>query len=71
MTNSQHLRTVEEARADLARKGMPVAAWARANGLPVRPVYDVLSGRNKGKTGMAHKVAVLLGIKAGEVEGVQ
>ncbi len=68
MTRTKHLRTPDEVRAELARKGVPVAAWARANGLPIRPVYDVLTGRNKGKSGMAHRAAVLLGIKEGEVE---
>lgn len=68
MAGKKKLRTPEEIRRELKRKGMPIAALARANGLPVRPVYDLLTGRNKGQTGMAHKAAVLLGLKEGEIE---
>lgn len=68
MTRKKQLRTPEEVRRELERKGIPIAAWARANGLPPRPVYDVLTGRNRGKTGMAHRAAVLLGLKEGVIE---
>ena len=68
MTRKKQLRTPEEVRRELEHKGIPIAAWARANGLPPRPVYDVLTGRNAGKTGMAHKAAVLLGLKDGEID---
>ena len=68
MTRKKQLRTPEEVRRELERKGIPIAVWARANGLPPRPVYDVLAGRNAGRYGVAHKAAVLLGLKEGEIE---
>ncbi|WP_288231007.1 DNA-binding protein [uncultured Desulfovibrio sp.] len=67
MTRKKQLRTPEEVRRELEHKGIPIAVWARANGLPPRPVYDVLAGRNRGRYGVAHKAAVLLGIKDGEI----
>ena len=71
MTRKKKLHTPESIRQELRRKGVSIAALARANGLPVRTVYDLLSGRNKGETGMAHRAAVLLGIKEGEIESAQ
>ena len=62
--------TPQEAREAMKRQGIPIARWARANGVPVRAVYEVLLGRNRGCFGTAHKVAVLLGIKEGEIEHV-
>ncbi len=64
----RHLMTVEEARADLDRRGLGVTAWARQHGVQARTVYDVLAGKCKGRRGEAHKVAVLLGLKDGEIE---
>lgn len=61
------LRTPEEVRAEFKRKGVSIASWATANNLSVNMVFEVLSGRKKGIRGQAHKVAVLLGLKEGEV----
>lgn len=61
------LRTPEDVRRDFARKGISVASWARANGLSPRDVYDVLSRRTKAVYGTSHNIAVLLGIKEGEI----
>jgi gp16 family phage-associated protein len=54
-------------RAELDRKGISIAAWARQNNVSIRRVYDVLLGRTTGKYGEAHKAAVLLGMKDGEI----
>lgn len=61
------LRTPEEVRAEFQRKGVSIASWATANNLNVNMVFEVLSGRKKGIRGQAHKIAVLLGLKEGEV----
>lgn len=37
MSGKKKLRTPEDIRRELKRKGMPIAALARANNLPVRP----------------------------------
>lgn len=60
-------RSPEAARAELERQGISVAAFARQHALPYGTVYQVLTGRKKGRRGAAHRAAVLLGIKAGVV----
>lgn len=62
------VKTVEEVRRDLDRRGKSVRQWAREHGLSDRIVYEVLRGRFKGRRGQAHKAAVLLGLKEGVVE---
>ena len=47
---------------------MPIAVLARKYGLSARTVYDVLAGRNRGRYGEAHKAAVILGLKEGEID---
>lgn len=66
MAKRKKLKTPAEARHGLAASGLTIAGWAREHGLRPRHVYDVLSGRNRGAFGEAHRIAVLLGIKEGE-----
>lgn len=61
------LRTPDEVRAEFQRKGISIAAWATANNLNTNMVFEVLAGRKKGVRGQSHKIAVLLGLKEGEV----
>lgn len=60
-------RTAAEAKAELERKGISISAWARANNLSGQVVHQVLAGTVKGTRGEAHRAAVLLGMKQGEV----
>ena len=60
-------KTKEEVLADFARKGQSVRGWAIANGLSPAVVRGVLSGRLTGRIGEAHKAAVKLGLKDGEI----
>jgi gp16 family phage-associated protein len=60
-------RTVEQVKAELARKGVSIAEWAEANELRPLVAYRVLSGRYKATRGQAHRAAVLLGLKQGEI----
>lgn len=61
------LRTSKDVRDEFNRKGVSVASWARANGFETNLVFEVLSGRKKGVRGQSHKIAVKLGLKAGEI----
>ncbi|RGP55990.1 DNA-binding protein [Pseudomonas abyssi] len=61
------LRTPEEAREELRNKGISISSWAAANGFSVNMVFEVLAGRKQGVRGQAHKIAVKLGLKEGEV----
>lgn len=61
------LKTSKLARKDLDAKGLSIAEFARMHQLPYATVYQVLSGKKKGRRGAAHKAAVLLGMKHGVV----
>lgn len=61
------LKTREEVLEDLARKGISIASWAKANGLNPAVVHGVLKGGRQARIGQSHKAAVLLGIKDGEI----
>lgn len=61
------LRTPQEAKDELERKGVSVAAWSVANGFNPNLVLMILSGQRKPTRGQSHNIAVRLGIKAGEV----
>ena len=61
------LLTPEQARADLDRRGKSIAEFSREHGLNKNLVSDLLNGRKKGRRGEAHRAAVLLRIKDGEV----
>lgn len=61
------IRTPDEIRAEFKRKGVSISSWALANGFSTNLVFEVLSGRKKCIRGQAHKVAVMLGMKQGEI----
>lgn len=61
------IRTPDEVRAEFQRKGISISQWAAANGFAVNMVFEVLAGRKKGVRGQAHRIAVKLGLKEGEV----
>lgn len=65
------IRTPDDVRAEFKRKGVSISAWALANGFSTNLVFEVLSGRKKCVRGQAHKVAVLLGLKDGEIADVR
>lgn len=48
----------------LDASGISVSDWARQHGFPREIVYSLLSGRCRGRRGMAHRVALALGLKA-------
>lgn len=61
------MKTPDEAKAELVRRGETVADWARRHMVDAGHVRGVLAGRVKGRNGEAHKIAVLLGIKDGVI----
>ena len=60
------LRTPEQARAELRRKGVSVTQWAVSNGFSPNLVFEVLSGRRNPTLGQTHRIAVALGLKRGQ-----
>jgi len=63
----EKLLSPKQAKELLARRGVAVAAWARQHQVSVAATRRVLDGRCKGLRGQGHTVAVLLGIKEGEI----
>lgn len=63
----KQLKTREEVLADFARKGMSIRRWAIEHGVQPATANAVLKGRLRGRIGESHKVAVLLGLKDGEI----
>lgn len=61
------IRTPQEVRNEFIRKGVSIASWARLNGFDKGTVSQVLSGCNTATRGRGHKIAVLLGLKDGEI----
>lgn len=61
------LKSIAQVRAELDRAGMTVSEWARQHDINRWTVFEVLHGRNKGRWGEAHRAAVLLGLKQGEI----
>lgn len=61
------MKTIEDVKAELTRRGITAAAWARKHGVSPETVRGVILGRVKGRSGEAHKAAVLLGLKDGEI----
>lgn len=55
-------------RAELERSGFNASEWARKNGFNCSIVHAVMTGARKGRYGQAHRIAVLLGFKDGELE---
>lgn len=64
----RNVKTAEEVRADLVRRGKSVRQVAKEIGVSERIVFDLLRGRIKGRRGQAHRAAVLLGMKDGVIE---
>lgn len=64
-------RTAKEIKEELARKGLTIADLAREYGLRLSVVYGVLSGRFAGTRGESHRIAVVLGLKKGELPAVR
>lgn len=65
MNNIVPVCTVEDVRAEFARRGLSVSEWARRNGVSAQLTYQILAGRKLGLRGQSHTICVLLGLKSG------
>ena len=61
------LRSPEEARAWLNHQGISISEWSRRNHVHDSLVREILAGRKKCGFGTSHNIAVLLGMKQGEL----
>lgn len=61
------MKTIQEVKAEMTRRGETAADWARKHGVSAELVRGVLRGSIKGRIGEAHKIAVLLGVKDGVI----
>lgn len=55
--------TPEQIKKDFELRGQTFTDWAKEHGFRRNDVYRVLNGAAKGKRGIAHKIAVKLGLK--------
>ncbi len=60
-------RTAQQVRAEFQRKGISIGSWADQHGFSRASVNQVLTGRNAASVGTGHKIAVMLGLKDGEI----
>ena len=61
------LKTPQEVREELRRKGVSITQWAVGNKFSPNLVFAVLSGSRTPTRGQTHNIAVALGLKAGEI----
>lgn len=59
--------SLQEAKENLDRSGMSIRCWALKNNFTPSLVNNVLKGKVSGRIGMSHKIAVLLGVKDGDI----
>lgn len=59
--------SLQEVKENLNRNGMSVRSWALKNNFTPSLVNNVLKGKVSCRIGLSHKIAVLLGIKDGEI----
>ena len=60
-------KPLAQARAEFGHRGESIAEWARSHGFTRSLVYEVLAGRKKCLRGDSHRIAVLLGLKRGQI----
>lgn len=61
------MRTPEDVLKEFARKGIPIATWARAKGYDADLTRAILRKERACLRGQSHNIAVELGLKDGEV----
>lgn len=71
MGTSPPFRSPEECRSLIEGSGISIAEWARENRFSCGLVYQVLEGKRRCLRGQSHKIAVALGLKAGQLIDVQ
>lgn len=71
MNNIVPVCTVEDVRAEFARRGLSISEWARRNGVSAQLTYQILAGRKLGLRGQSHTICVLLGLKSGLADSAE
>lgn len=61
------MKTNQQVKDEFRRKGITISGWARAHGFSRSAVQRVIAGKAFGHWGNAHRIAVLLGLKDGEI----
>lgn len=61
------MKTIEQVKQDFHYRGETINAWSKRHGFSVATVQRVLHGKSQCKFGASHKIAVLLGLKEGEI----
>lgn len=62
------MRTSQEVRSELQKRGLSIADWARQNGFTPELVHQVLNSNRAPVRGKSHEIAVKLGLKDGIIE---
>ncbi|EPH1695355.1 DNA-binding protein [Acinetobacter baumannii] len=62
------IRTSQEVRSELQKRGLSIADWARQNGFTPELVHQVLNSNKIPVRGKSHQIAVKLGLKDGIIE---
>ncbi len=57
------MRTSQEVRSELQKRGLSIADWARQNGFTPELVHQVLNSNRVPVRGKSHEIAVKLGLK--------
>jgi gp16 family phage-associated protein len=60
---SAPVMTAEQIKTRFRQQGQTFSSWTRANGYTPNKVIRVLNGFDKGNYGLAHEIAVKLGLK--------
>lgn len=63
-TINKPTKTAEQVRKEFIAHGINVSEWARERQVSRFTVIDLLRGKRTGRRGEAHKVAIMLGLKA-------
>jgi len=66
MKPTRRVKTTKQVRDEFNRTGKSITDWAREHGYKDSLVFEVLRGR-KCLRGKSHEIAVLLGLKDGEI----
>jgi len=71
MRTKHPIRSPQECRSLIEGSGISIVESARENRFSCGLVYQVLEGKRRCLRGQSHKIAVALGLKAGQLTNVQ
>ena len=61
------MKTAAQVKEEFTRKGTTITAWSKKHGFNRVAVHRVINGNCLALRGAGHKIAVLLGMKDGEI----